>query len=151
MVLLLVIMSVEMGSLLHSLPVERRKSVRQLEKVSLKSIKLKCSLFFNRTCLREDILPIYTNTWMREDVLCPLNVVVVEWGHLSKTVHKSVHNSLTSTRMFNIQLLLFSTNTSCVRVLTHTHSSHRSNVSTDDNTIDFLRYMSLFHHFLYLS
>ena len=42
-------------------------------------------------------------------------------GHISKTVihitHTTVHNSLTLTRKFNIHLLLFSTNTSCVQAI----------------------------------
>lgn len=45
---------VSLGSLLFNLPVERRKSVRELEKVSTKIIKLKCSLLFNSTCLKEN-------------------------------------------------------------------------------------------------
>ena len=50
---------VSLGSLLFNLPVERRKSVRELEKVSTKVIKAKCSLLFNSTCLKENILPKY--------------------------------------------------------------------------------------------
>ena len=50
-----------LGSLIYQLPVEQRKSVRELEKVSGKLTKLKCSLLFNSTCLREDILPNYSN------------------------------------------------------------------------------------------
>lgn len=48
-----------LGSLIHKLPVEHRKSVRELEKLSGKITKLKCSPLFNSTCLKEDILPIY--------------------------------------------------------------------------------------------
>ena len=52
---------VTLGNLLFNLPVERRKSVRDLEKISTKIIKTKCSLLFNSTCLKNDILPNYTN------------------------------------------------------------------------------------------
>ena len=52
---------VTLGTLLFNLPVERRKSVRDLEKISTKIIKTKCSLLFNSTCLKNDILPNYTN------------------------------------------------------------------------------------------
>ena len=54
---------VSLGTLLFELPAERRKPVRELEKVSLKIIKLKCSLLFNSTCLKEDILPNYSNIY----------------------------------------------------------------------------------------
>ena len=54
-------MSVNLGSLIFDLPPERRKSVRALEKVSTKLIKQKCSLLFNSVCLKEDILPTYSN------------------------------------------------------------------------------------------
>lgn len=52
---------VSLGSLIFNLPSERRKSVRELEKVSVKLIKERCSLLFNSTCLKEDILPTYSN------------------------------------------------------------------------------------------
>ena len=52
---------VSLGSLLYNLPVDRRKSVRDLEKLSTKISKLQCSLLFNNTCLREGILPTYSN------------------------------------------------------------------------------------------
>ena len=55
---------VSLGSLLYNLPVEQRKSVRELEKVSTKVIKSKCSLLFNSTCLKEDILPSYSNIYI---------------------------------------------------------------------------------------
>ena len=52
---------VSLGSLIFNLPVERRKSVRELEKISTKIVKAKCSLLFNSTCLKENILPNYSN------------------------------------------------------------------------------------------
>ena len=55
---------VTLGTLLFNLPVERRKSVRDLEKISTKIIKTKCSLLFNSTCLKNDILPNYTNIYI---------------------------------------------------------------------------------------
>ena len=57
-------MSVSLGSLLFNLPAERRKCVRELEKISTKIIREKCSLLFNSTCLKEDILPKYTNIYI---------------------------------------------------------------------------------------
>ena len=57
-------MSVNLGSLIFNLQPECRKSVRDLEKVSVKLIKQKCSLLFNSTCLKEDILPTYTNIYI---------------------------------------------------------------------------------------
>ena len=59
-----VIMAVSLGSLIFNLPPERRKSVRELKKVSVKLIKQKCSLLFNSTCLKEDILPTYSNMYI---------------------------------------------------------------------------------------
>ena len=56
-------MSLSFGSLLFNLPAERRKEVRNLEKISNKIIKTKCSQLFNSTCLKEDILPKYTNIY----------------------------------------------------------------------------------------
>ena len=40
-------MSVSLGSLLFNLPAERRNSIRELEKISTKIIKEKCSLLFD--------------------------------------------------------------------------------------------------------
>ena len=48
-----------LGSLIYQLPVEQRKSVREVEKLSGKLTKLKCSILFNSTCLKEEILPNY--------------------------------------------------------------------------------------------
>ena len=62
--LLLFTMSLSFGSLLFNLPAERRKSIRNLEKSSTKLIKTKCSKLFNSTCLKEDILPKYTNIYI---------------------------------------------------------------------------------------
>ena len=46
---------VSLGSLLFNLSIDRRKSVRDLEKLSTKLSKLQCSLLFNNTCLREGL------------------------------------------------------------------------------------------------
>ena len=59
---------VSLGSLIFNLAPERRKSVRELEKVSIKLIKQKCSLLFNSTCLKEDILPTYTKIYRCIDI-----------------------------------------------------------------------------------
>ena len=53
-----------LGSLVYQLPVEQRKSVREVEKLSGKLTKLKCSLLFNSTCLKEEILPNYSNIYI---------------------------------------------------------------------------------------
>ena len=46
-----------LGSLIFRLPSERRKSVHEIEKVSAKVTRLKCSSLFNGTYLKEGILP----------------------------------------------------------------------------------------------
>ena len=61
--LLLLTMSVvqSLGSLIHPLPSEQRKEVRDLEKVTLRRCKTECSLLFNSTCVNEKLVPNYTN------------------------------------------------------------------------------------------
>ena len=60
--LLLLTMSVvqSLGSLIHPLPSEQRKEVRDLEKVTLRRCKTECSLLFNSTCVNEKLVPNYT-------------------------------------------------------------------------------------------
>ena len=64
--LVLNLMSVvnNLGSLIHNLAPEVRKNVRDLEKVSIKLCKTKCSKLFNSTCLKENILPKFTNIYI---------------------------------------------------------------------------------------
>ena len=50
-----------LGSLIHNLPQTQRREVRDLEKVSIKICKQKCSLLFNSTCLNENLLPRYSD------------------------------------------------------------------------------------------
>ena len=50
-----------LGVQIYNLPPTQRKEVRDLEKVSLKLAKTKCSKVFNTTCLTENLLPMYSN------------------------------------------------------------------------------------------
>ena len=64
-VYMLFLMSVvTLGSLIHQLPEERRREVRDFEKVSRKIAKTRCSLLFNSTCLKENILPNYSDIYI---------------------------------------------------------------------------------------
>ena len=64
--LLLFTMSVvsNLGSLIHPLPPELRKQVRDLEKVSFRRCKSDCSLLFNSVCVKENLLPTYSNIYI---------------------------------------------------------------------------------------
>ena len=64
--LLLLTMSVvsNLGSLVHPLPPELRKQVRDLEKVSFRRCKAECSLLFNSVCAKENLLPNYSNQYV---------------------------------------------------------------------------------------
>ena len=48
-----------LGRLLHPLPPDIKKTIRQLEKVSFKLTREKCKIVYNRTCIHEDILPMF--------------------------------------------------------------------------------------------
>ena len=50
-----------LGELLHTLPIVARKTARSIEQTNRKLAKAKSAVLFNRQCLNEDILPIYTN------------------------------------------------------------------------------------------
>ena len=54
---LILIMSVaiDLGTLIHNLPPERKREVRDLEKVSIRRCKTECSLLFNSICVKEKI------------------------------------------------------------------------------------------------
>ena len=78
---------VSLGSLLYTLPADRRKSVRDLEKLSTKISKLECSLFFNKTCLREGILPNYSN-WIISHIFShPANENIISY-HIAKFLNE---------------------------------------------------------------
>ena len=66
LLLLLFIMSVvsNLGSLVHPLQPELRKQVRDLEKVSLRRCKSDCNLLFNSVCVKENLLPNYSNIYI---------------------------------------------------------------------------------------
>lgn len=49
------------GNLIYNLPPEIKKKIRCLEKLNIKIINTKYALVFNKTCKKEDIMPIYTN------------------------------------------------------------------------------------------
>ena len=53
-------MNIDIGSILHKLPEEQRKVIRKKEKLQKKVIKNKYAIVFNQTCLKENILPAYT-------------------------------------------------------------------------------------------
>ena len=57
-------MAICLGELLHPLPAELKREIRELEKVSLKLAKSECNVLFNGTCLSENILPNYTNIYI---------------------------------------------------------------------------------------
>ena len=54
-------MTIGLGALISGLPASSKKLVRDFEKVSLKTVRAKCSVNFNEICLREKILPKYSN------------------------------------------------------------------------------------------
>ena len=49
------------GQLLFTIPPEKRLIIRNYEKLNKKLIKNKWSKQFNETCLKENILPTYSN------------------------------------------------------------------------------------------
>ena len=59
--LLIMSVAIDLGSLIHNLPSELKKEVRDLEKVSIRRCKTDCSLLFNSICVKENLLPNYSN------------------------------------------------------------------------------------------
>ena len=55
--LLIMSVAIDLGSLIHNLPSELKKEVRDLEKVSIRRCKTDCSLLFNSICVKEHLLP----------------------------------------------------------------------------------------------
>ena len=60
-------MVTDLGSLLHTLPSEQKNEVRKLEKVSLKLVKSECRELFNSVCVRENLLPNYSNIRLHDE------------------------------------------------------------------------------------
>ena len=57
----------DLGSLLHTLSPELKNEVRKLEKVSLKLCKTECRELFNSVCVRENLLPNYSNIRLQDE------------------------------------------------------------------------------------
>ena len=57
------------GRLLHSVPDGLRTLVRNYENINKKLINIKWSLEFNSICLKEDMLPQYSNIQHRDPAL----------------------------------------------------------------------------------
>ena len=49
------------AELIFNIPMNERKIIRKIEKIEKKIIDNKYALVFNQTCIKENILPIYTN------------------------------------------------------------------------------------------
>ena len=62
---LLLIMSVaiDLGALIHNFSPELKREVRDLEKVSIRRCKRECALLFNSICVKEHLLPNYSNIY----------------------------------------------------------------------------------------
>jgi len=58
---------VTLGSLIHPLPPEQKKAIRDLEKVSMKLCKSECSVLFNSLCVKEKLLPNYSNINLHDE------------------------------------------------------------------------------------
>ena len=56
-----------LGELIFHLPADTKKRVRYLEKCYFKLCKQKSSMLFNQTCIKENILPIYTNIKLHDE------------------------------------------------------------------------------------
>ena len=61
---------VTLGSLIHPLPPEQKKAIRDLEKVSMKLCKSECSVLFNSLCVKEKLLPNYSNIYIFRYICC---------------------------------------------------------------------------------
>ena len=60
--------AIDLGTLIHNLPPEQKREVRDLEKVSIRRCKTECSLLFNSICVREHLLPNYSNCYLYIDL-----------------------------------------------------------------------------------
>ena len=51
----------KIGQVIFHLPAEKKQKIRKIEKINKKIASVKSSLVFNRTCIKENLLPKYTN------------------------------------------------------------------------------------------
>ena len=58
----------KIGQLIFDLPDEKKK-IRRIEKINKKITFVKSSLVFNRTCIKENLLPKYTNIYIYIPIL----------------------------------------------------------------------------------
>ena len=56
------------GQLLYRLSFSKKKIVRDMEKVNKKLIQNKYDILFNETCIKEELLPNYTNLRLHDPV-----------------------------------------------------------------------------------
>ena len=54
----------KIGQLIFHLPAEKKQKIRKIEKINKKIASVKSSLVFNRTCIKENLLPKYTNMYI---------------------------------------------------------------------------------------
>ena len=54
----------KIGQLIFHLPVEKKQKIRRIEKINKKIASVKSSQVFNRTCIKENLLPKYTNIYI---------------------------------------------------------------------------------------
>lgn len=52
------------GNLLHALPRQQKKIIRNCEKTKKKLNNAKCALVFNKCCIKENLLPTNTNIYL---------------------------------------------------------------------------------------
>ena len=56
-----------LGQLLFPLPQETKNLIRRYERLSFKIVRKKCSLIYNQLCIREGLLPAYTNIKLHDE------------------------------------------------------------------------------------
>lgn len=54
----------QIGNLIHLLQAEEKKTVRSIEKLNKKLINNEYAVIFNNFCIKENLLPHYTNIYM---------------------------------------------------------------------------------------
>lgn len=52
------------GYLIHNLSEEEKCIVRKIEKINRKLVNVKYALVFNKQCIKENLLPAYTNIYI---------------------------------------------------------------------------------------
>ena len=65
--LLLIMALPNLGQLLFPLPQETKNLIRRYERLSFKIVRKKCSLTYNQLCIREGLLPAYTNIKLHDE------------------------------------------------------------------------------------